>query len=205
MADNFLFLELRDYRINLILVELRSIFSEKKSSNNIHITLKGPMTKIDLKKHYKYIEKYLKDNNSISIEGVGRFLNENFHVIYLKVNCGDLKKYNLWRKPDFDNSFNPHITLYKGSNKELADLVYNFLLSENIQFKCVEFEFLVYKRKQRDMFYKPNLEENLEYKNLLSVERNLLKRAKKSMEKFLSSNKSLQPASQISTHEFALF
>jgi len=193
MADRFLFMELRDQRLNRVLAGLRSIFVGNEITTNIHITLKGPQKSFNLKKH---IDNYKKENECIQIGGTGRFLNGNSHVVYLKVDCGDLRRYNLWAKPDFDDIYNPHITLYEGTDEALADAVYKFLHIENIQYKCVEYEFTMYTRKQFGLFCEVFFGNDVEQVRLQEHEQSLLERAEKAIERVRTSNKRLQPTAQ---------
>ena len=158
MADKFLILELREPKLNRVLTDLRSIFSGKKHLTNIHITLKGPQKTIPLAKgpqktivfaNAKDMEEYKSKNAIIQIGGVGRFLNGAFHVVYLGVKCGDLRKYKLWRKPNYKEDYNPHITLYEGTDRLLADAVYEFLTLENIEYECDQYDFTIHTRGEQ--------------------------------------------------------
>jgi 2'-5' RNA ligase len=188
MADRFLFLELRDPRLNRVLTNLRSIFSGKKHLTNIHITLKGPQKTFDLDKN---IKEYKRENAIIQIGGAGRFSNGAFHVVYLNVKCGDLRKYNLWRKPNYKESYNPHITLYEGTDRLLADAVYEFLTLENMEYECAEYDFTVHTRNQYGLFLGAFTEKGQAQGDLLDQEEALFKRARGAFERARISNKQI--------------
>lgn len=179
-TDSFLFMELRDPRLNRVLTDLRSIFSGKKYTTNIHITLKGPQKTYDLDKN---IKKYKKENSFIQIGGVGRFSNGAFHVVYLKVKCGDLIKYSLWRKPDYKASYNPHITMYEGTDNLLADAVYEYLTKENLKYECNKYDFIVHTRKQYSLFFGAFTEKDKAQSDLLDQEEALLERARNTIKR----------------------
>ncbi len=148
--EKFLFLEIIDREVNSFLLQLRDVLSEKKHATNIHITLKGPQTSFALKNN---IKQYKNDHPEIDINGVGRFDNELSHVVFFRVACGDLKKYNLWRKPDYKGGYNPHITIYEGVNREIADVIYKYLLKCEIDLTVRHYEFTEYTRKQMTLQY----------------------------------------------------
>ena len=156
MIKNFLFLRLTDPEICSALWELREIFeNEKKSRSNIHITVRGPnknkFTDEVIHNLYRKIE-----DDSIIIQSAGRFDNEDYQVVYVKVSSPNLHK--IWRKPDYpkeEYGINPHITLYVGSDREYANCIYDFLKKENITLMCNSFELVPYQTKQLSM---PNID-----------------------------------------------
>lgn len=146
MLAKFLFIEVTDRGLNGFLNELRSIFSGsgKSCDTNIHITLKGPQQTFNLEEK---INRYKETHPCIKIGGAGRFNNHGHYVVYLKADCGDLKQYSLWRKPDYKGAYNPHISMYDGGNRIIADGVHQFLVEQNFEFKCTNYEFTEHTRK----------------------------------------------------------
>lgn len=149
MANKFLFIELRDDAINCLLASLRSILSQRQFTTAIHVTLKGPQQTFDLRKS---IDQYMKENPVIKIGGVGRFSNGASTVVYLAVDCGDLKKYRLWSKPHFKGQYVPHITIYEGLDRLAADAIFDFLTQAKLQYQCSNYEFTIHRSGQPGLF-----------------------------------------------------
>lgn len=127
---------LNDIEVYSLLMNLRTILNNKKFSSDIHITIKGPQKSF---KDNKSINELLKNKHPINIEGVGMFSNNDVYIVYLKVQC-DAIKGHMWRKSDYKDEYNPHITIYKGHNKNKAEKIEEFLLNENISLICKNYE-----------------------------------------------------------------
>lgn len=148
MSKYFLFLELRDGEICTLLHELRLCFNGEPSKSNIHITVRGPY------KHpfkAKDIEKYkqLMERDTIRICDVDRFDFPGSSVVFLRVKSQHLE--SIWWKPDYPKQiygFNPHISLYSGNDKALADKVFDFLKSESLCLETRQFELTPYVSNQ---------------------------------------------------------
>ena len=146
-----LFLVLKNKRINSLLHILRKIFNGKDNNSDIHITVRGPFKgkiKTELIENIKNEMLY----DVIKIEGVGAFKNGDQNFVFLKIDSPNLE--NIWNKPGFPKSkhgFNPHITLYKGTNSDRADKILSFLKAEEIRLLCEEFEFMSYDLLQRSI------------------------------------------------------
>ena len=77
-----------------------------------HVTVAGPFRrKIELPRALEF-------HQQVSILGIGRFDNGARQTIYLNVNSIDLPLH--MNKPDFKDAV-PHLTLYNGPDRELAD------------------------------------------------------------------------------------
>ncbi|MBI5075749.1 MAG: hypothetical protein HZB62_11380 [Nitrospirae bacterium] len=151
--NRFVFLELLDIDVNAILNGLRNAFNEKKSSSNIHITVRGPYShKIkpgDLDRYELLLQQYA----PLFIGNVGIFNNHGEYIVYVKVVSEGLRK--LWWKPDYPISqygFNPHITIYKGQNKEFARRVFDFLKIEDLTLLCRKFHLTTYTSNKTPLF-----------------------------------------------------
>lgn len=157
MIKNFLFLKLTDPEVCSVLWELREIFEkEKKSGSNIHITVRGPNKNKFKEEVINNLYNKIADD-SIIIQSAGRFDNDDYQVVYIKVSSTNLHK--IWRKPDYPKEkygINPHITLYVGSDREYADCIYEFLKKENIALLCNSFELVPYQTKQMNIPYIDN-------------------------------------------------
>jgi len=181
MASNFLFLEFKDEEIVYLLSSLRKIFAQKTVKTNIHITVRGPYTKLITDEEIRKTRKKIQ-NDVILITGVGRFDNTR-HTVYLKVGSENLEK--IWDKPDFPKSkygYNPHITMYDGDNESLADGICEFLEKERLELLCHSFKLTPYVSKQMPLFEESDNVKGghfLELSNRRKVRADILERAYK--------------------------
>ncbi len=148
----FLFLEFLDPEINGLLYGLRTAFSDDKRHTNIHITVRGPYNK---KISGEQLKKFsvLLNKDPLLIHGVGMFENDGNYVVYIRVSGKWLGE--LWWKPDYPiekYGFNPHISLYIGSDRILAEKIRQFLKKEGLKLLCRDFRITPYTSRQTDMF-----------------------------------------------------
>ena len=148
----FLFLELLDPVINDLLFRLRHEFTEGSLNSNIHVTIRGPYRK---KITPETITKcgQLLDCEPILIHGIDMFENPDAYVVYIKVSGNRLREV-CW-KPEFPKKTygcNPHISLYRGTDKELAEKVLDFLHKEPLKLICRDFKLTPYTSKQLALF-----------------------------------------------------
>lgn len=110
-----------------------------KLKHKAHVTLIGPKdNKEDI--DFKSIRR---NEQIISIDGVGNFFQEGQNTVYLKCNLdkgGDQIK-DMIDKPDYGNE-NPHITLYDGNNRGFAEELYNLTQSQSYKGK-ITFQIIV--------------------------------------------------------------
>ncbi len=169
LEKHILYLEICDPKINVLIWEITNIINSKEVDLiPAHLTLQGPYKR---KINEKDIEKCkrIMQNEKLEIAEAGRFSNPNEEVIYLKVNNPKLRQ--IWRKPDFPikkYNFNPHISLYRGEDKEWADLLVDFFNKERLNLVCEDYNFQSKVMKKRLLPQSP-IDKNLsEYKTLLS-------------------------------------
>jgi ribonucleotide reductase alpha subunit len=157
MSKQFIFLEILDPDIYAFIKGLKSEFGMFNDNSNIHITVRGPYKgKIDYKKVNNFYDKI--KNDPIIIQNAGIFNNEDESVVYFKVDSLSLRK--IWRKPDYPISkygYNPHVSVYRGSDKELAKKIYDFLKSQNIVLMTYDFHLTTFVSKQNDLFADINI------------------------------------------------
>lgn len=180
MGNKVLFIEIRDKEISSLLNCLREIFSDKKLNSGIHITIKGPQKTF----RKKSINKFLKENDPIQIYDAGMFINGDTYIVYMKVKCENLNGY-LWRKPDYNDEYNPHITLYKGLDKHIAYAVLDFLKKENISLLCSKYDIVIYTLRQLNLFSPTSCFKHSDLHNLIDqgrIKSDILSRAKKMVE-----------------------
>ena len=187
MSKHFLFLDIRDREICTLLHELRTLFNEKPSDTGIHITVRGPYVDPLKADDIKPFQEILK-NDTVIISGVGRFENQSNHVVYLHIECEHL--IGIWSKRDYPIStygFNPHISLYEGNDKQLANRIEGFLLSENIVLKTKEFVLTPYVSKQLSLFTKERRRFEKHFLRLIlagTVKADILVRAKSLVDEY---------------------
>lgn len=151
-GQQFIFLELMDPEINGLLSGLRAAFSDEKAHTNIHITMRGPYRNIIPQDEIKKYQKLLSDE-PILIHGIDMFNNSGHHVVYIRVSGERLKK--VWWKPDYPTKiygFNPHISLYVGSDPVLAKKIQYFLRKEDLRLLCRDFRLTPYTSRQTELF-----------------------------------------------------
>ncbi|WP_405226858.1 2'-5' RNA ligase family protein [Lentisalinibacter sediminis] len=180
----FLFLEFLDPEINALLWGLRREFGEGQASSDIHITVRGPYDRNISREEIRSLQRTL-DAHPILIHGAGIFHNPGSSVVFLRVKSDSLK--DIWWKPDFPIEkfgFNPHITIYKGSDPQLAQKIYDFLREESLALVCHEFRLSPYVSKQSDLFPLESLPRDRQFLSLSNrrlVRPDILQRAAKLM------------------------
>ena len=148
----FLFLEFLDPEINGLLCGLRAAFSDEERYTNIHITVRGPYSKTISREKLKTFST-LPGNEPLLVHGIGMFQNQGNYVVYIRVWSKWLNK--LWWKPDYPiekYGFNPHISLYIGSDRILAEEIENFLKKEDLKLLCRDFRIAPFTSRQTEMF-----------------------------------------------------
>lgn len=83
-----------------------------------HVTLAGPYT------DRRRLPRNTLFSKKVSLFGVGQFRSEHQNTVFLHIGAKDLRDF--WDKPDYPR-FNPHLTLYDGSNSELSNRLYEIL------------------------------------------------------------------------------
>lgn len=139
---------INDIEIYSLLMNLRNILNNKTFLSEVHITIKGPQKSFSDKKSRTEL---LKNEHPIYINDVGMFSNNGVYVVYLKVQCKAIKGH-MWQKPDYKDEYNPHITIYKGSDNCKAYKIRDFLLKEKISLTCFDYRVRAFTLKQLPLF-----------------------------------------------------
>lgn len=107
-----------------VLSEIRNEFGEKSVPSKPHITIRGP---------YKEISKSVIDRASeiaksgdfkVVLDGTGCFESGDLFYVYISVKSDLIRP--VWKKPDYPISkgfYNPHLTIYRGSDVATANIV----------------------------------------------------------------------------------
>ena len=123
---------INDIEVYSLLMNLRDILNNKTFPSEIHITIKGPQKSFSDEKSRNEL---LKNEHPIHINGTGMFNNNGAYIVYLKVQCKAVKGH-MWKKPDYKDEYNPHITIYKGRNRDKANKIKEFLDREDMSLIC---------------------------------------------------------------------
>lgn len=170
-------ISIKEEEIYYLLMNLKEILNNNDRPSEVHITLKGPQEKFD---DHKSREKFLNSNYPIYIDGVGVFHNNRISIVYLKAKCEGIKGH-MWNKPDYNDEYNPHITIFKGKDKEKSEAIMNFLKSENISLTCNAYDISTILLKQLNLFYREYPRNENGFKNLVEsgiIKKGILQRAK---------------------------
>lgn len=152
MAKRFVFLEIRDPELNALIGWLREAAMGTPSRHNVHITIRGPYSSEIPEAQIARYQQVLR-SDPIVFEGVGAFTAGERRVVYIKVQHPKLRQ--VWWKPDFPIKkfgFNPHITIFEGSDAHRAQTVLDFLQKERLQLLTWDFEVTSRVSDHRDMF-----------------------------------------------------
>ena len=144
MNTGFVFLEITQPEIRALLWHMQWILSGTEPRHSVHVTLRGPYTGRIASKTVKKSSETLR-NDTLRIGGVGR-LRQPEEVVFLRVDCPNLRK--VWWKPDFPkkSGYEPHISLYRGDDTAFADRVANYLVRESLELSCADFRLAVHRR-----------------------------------------------------------
>lgn len=176
----FVFLEFLDEEVNCVLHGLRNEFNSEDASSDIHITIQGPFYGEIKRSDLEHVQSVL-EKEPILLDGFGIFSNDKEYVVYMKVQSPRLK--DVWWKPDYPIEkfgFNPHISLYKGRNKKLAEMILQFLRDQNLKFLLRSFRVTQFASKQSELFpaeKPPRANQFLSLANKGLVKPNLLQKA----------------------------
>ena len=180
MLKSFIFLEIVDPDVDLVIKGLKSAFGTCTDNSNIHITVKGPyrnkIKQTTIKKAYSTIK-----DDPIIIQSSGKFNNNGEYTVFLKVDSNSLKK--IWWKPDYPiekYGYNPHITIFRGKNKNLATEICSFLEKENVILPTYKFKLTAYTSKQGELFseeFLPKSKNFLESSNRRHLSPDILQKA----------------------------
>lgn len=148
---NFVFVVFDDPLVVGVLDFLHSAMMGAPLRLRPHITIQGPFGgKVGAEKIRK-IASVLKEDVFL-IGNPGVFWGE-VSTLFFRVQSENLAR--VWLKPDFPTNkygFNPHVTVYEGSDTELVKRAYDFLKKNRVELICREFSVVQYVPKQMDMF-----------------------------------------------------
>lgn len=148
MTMTFLLLEITDPEVNALLWRMRELISGRRTRTAVHLTLRGPYTS-DVEPEVLERSRKAMAGDVLKIYGVGRFSNPDGEVVFMRVDSPHLQE--VWWKPSFPG-FQPHISIYRGSDKRLAEAIEAFLSEEKLEIMCAEYRLVWHRTGQRSLF-----------------------------------------------------
>ena len=127
MARRFFYVVYFDDTYLQAILDIMRLVANPEEKTLAHITVRGP-----------YSQRYNVEalgrqicGTKVLAEGIGAFLNEGQNTIFIKCSSEELRR--VWKKKDF--GFNPHITIYDGQSRTLAEKIFRRLSHLDIHFK----------------------------------------------------------------------
>jgi hypothetical protein len=151
MAKQFIFLEVLDPEINALILAITEIVSGRRLNRPAHLTVRGPYDG-SISENVLAECRSAMQYDVLRIANVGRFSNPNEEVVYFQVDSPHLR--SIWWKPEFtigQYGFNPHFSLYRGEDRNWADIVAQFLEGERIELLCAEYQLVPRVTKQMQL------------------------------------------------------
>ncbi len=149
---SFVFLELTDRELNYLFWTMAEIISGRRPREPMHLTVRGPYRGHVPEGVVRRCQETMR-YDVLRIGDVGRFRNPREDVVFLRVDSPNLRK--VWYKPDYPvgrYGFMPHISIYRGQDELLADLLQGFLAQEALDLECAEFRFVTQIARQGRLF-----------------------------------------------------
>lgn len=147
----FVFVEFTDPRVRQFLDELRKALNGGQLNDVPHITVRGPYS---TKPEASSIESWKQDlvGNGVLLGESDIFKTPKGYAVFLHAKS---KIFNdIWWKPDYrgpKSSRKPHVTIFETKDLHSAELVQNFLNSEQIEIFTFGVDLTVYTSKQNDL------------------------------------------------------
>lgn len=141
-----------DEKIRMYINAIR-VFADPEHRTEAHITIRGPYIRQLSKNKIESFSKII-DGEEIKIIGIGNFFDSNQNTVYFKCEKNqDVEK--IWKKSTYPD-YNPHITIYNGSDRKFAVELFE-TLSKNFKefsYKIKELTWLEPKNKEKlNLFY----------------------------------------------------
>lgn len=152
MSKGFYVIYPADNRVRMYINAIR-IFADPERRTEAHITIRGPYKK---RLSSNKIDQYSKiiSEEEIKITGIGNFFDSNQNTVYFI--CEKNQEVGkIWKKSTYPD-YNPHITIYNGSDHEFAIQLYDTLKQhfKEFKYKIKELAWLEPKNKETlNLFY----------------------------------------------------
>ena len=116
----------RNQRLQAAFDAMRLIANPHEKSR-AHITIRGPYRQ---RYDVRGLDRKIRDTEIVT-DGAGSFFDGDQNTVFIGCHSRELRE--VWLKRDF--GFHPHITIYDGSSRDFASLLYGRLLDLAIQFR----------------------------------------------------------------------
>ena len=116
----------RDQRLQAAFDAMRLIANPHEKSR-AHITVRGPYRQ---RYDVRGLDRKIRDTEIVT-DGAGSFFDGDQNTVF--IGCRSRKLREVWLKRDF--GFHPHITIYDGSSRDFANLLYGRLLDLAIRIR----------------------------------------------------------------------
>ena len=149
--SNFVFIVFKDSFVLGIIDFLRTALGGK-ISDQPHITIQGPLPERVTAEKIDGVKRAL-GKDEILLANPKCFEFGSNIVLYMSATSAHMA--SVWNKPDYPIDkfgFNPHVTIYEGTNKEKVHAAIRFLKREPIELICRDFDVMPYVSKQIEMF-----------------------------------------------------
>jgi hypothetical protein len=145
---HFIFVEFSDPVVRNFLDRLRFAFALEAPKDSPHITVRGPYAN---RPDAEYIERWRQEirGHGIFLIDAGVFKTPKGYAVFFHAKSRVFDE--IWYKPDYPSPKNkrtPHLTLYETKEKWKADLVLQFLATEEISVFTLGVDLTVYTSKQ---------------------------------------------------------
>jgi hypothetical protein len=150
-GSNFLFIVLKDPFVLGIIDFLQTTIGNA-SKVQPHITIQGPLSDTVTADRINSVRRVLREDE-ILLANPSCFEGDHGVVLYMSATSKHME--SVWNKPDYPISefgFNPHITIYEGTDKIRVRSAIKFLKREPIELICRDFDVIPYVSKQVEMF-----------------------------------------------------
>ena len=126
MKNYFYIIEIKDPIVRCLVNAMR-VLADPNTSDESHITLRGPQKRaIDLKRLNSRAP-----NIQVSVIGAGNFFKDTQNTVFFR--CGFPLMDEVWFKPDFPGR-NAHTIIYDSENYDLAYQMFHIINKYNIYF-----------------------------------------------------------------------
>lgn len=184
----FVFVEFTNPIVREFLDELRLALTGEPPRDAPHITVRGPYTTKPESSSIEHWKQGLTGNGVLLIDS-GIFKTPKGYAVFLHAKSKIFDDNSLWWKPDYQGpktSRKPHVTVFETRSAYCAELVNNFLTTEEISIFTYGVDLTVYTSKQHELLgynadivdhdYKPLPQERIKYRE------GILERARKLQE-----------------------
>jgi 2'-5' RNA ligase len=106
------------------------VLANPKEKHSAHITVQGPFLRRRPESKVREFDAII-SGKEVSVEGVDSFFFPGQSTVFLRGVGEELR--DVWRKPHY--GYNPHITLYDGADREMAEQILSAVKSAQVFFR----------------------------------------------------------------------